>query len=611
MAEAQAKVDATKTALTVAQEAYQTALNEKATIDSTVESNKIVLDNAILDVQSKQLLVDKAQVALDLAKENYNTKLISDPNWIRPDKEVTQTIDVPYTVQVPYTELVPRTELVPKTILVPNTRMESYLDYEPVEVTTLVPGGLTATSYNRQGYNNAPPLPAETETPLATKNVPNIDFQWGSGLVLNSGKAEDVLVKFEGNLMVPQDGWYSFYAPGDDGVKLTIAGMSLINDWRDKGGGGSTSQEVWIRAGIFYPTTLYYYENGGGAWVQLYSKISGGNMQIVPASWFGEKTVTEIIYQPVVKYVEVTYYTEEIVYDEITVYDEVTFYREETRYRKEDIIIIVPDEDATAPLINDPALLVFVGIAQTNLDDKQSTLLFAISDRDKLQQDYESSLLVQTEKAGIIEVASQDVITKQEELVAVQQELDSIPPYEEPAPTPTETKEPVEKPTEVIPEPLPDPEPPVSPEPNQPELPVDVATVDPQSLSNEQVAELISVANEILNNSEQGSPEYEQALDALFVAAQADDIVISEELAAIPGAEALVGAINFMGNVGSDMSPKVREESKKVVVTAVVAVGAAVNAATGAALMATPSAPSAGGAPSGRSSSTGYRRRKD
>jgi hypothetical protein len=150
----------------------------------------------------------------------------------------------------------------------------------------------------------------------------------------------------------------------------------------------------------------------------------------------------------------------------------------------------------------------------------------------------------------------------------------------------------------------------VSPKDNQPELPVDVATVDPQSLSDEQVAELVLVANTILDNSEQGSPEYEQALDALFVAAQADDIVISEELAAIPGAEALVGALNFMGNVGSDMSTKVREESKKIVVTAVVAVGAAVNAATGAALSA--AAPSAGGGPSGgSSSSTGYRRRKD
>jgi hypothetical protein len=151
----------------------------------------------------------------------------------------------------------------------------------------------------------------------------------------------------------------------------------------------------------------------------------------------------------------------------------------------------------------------------------------------------------------------------------------------------------------------------VSPEPSEPELPVNIETVDPATLSNEQVAELISVANEILENSEQGSPEYEEALDALFVAAQADDIVISEEIAAIPGAAALVGAINFMGNVGSDMSPKVREESEKVVVTAVVAVGAAVNAATGAALTAAaPSAPAAS-ASAGSSGGTSSMRRKD
>lgn len=556
------------------------------------------------------MLVDKTQASLDLATQNYNTKLISDPDWIRPDKEVTQTIDVPYTVQVPYTELVPRVELVPRTVLTPYTEMVPYLDYEPVEVTTLVPGGLVAKSYNRQGYNNAPPLPTDYETPLAIQNVSNINFQWGSGLVLNSGKAEDVLVKFEGNIMVPQDGWYSFYAPGDDGVKLTIAGMNLINDWRDKGGGGSISEAMWIRAGILYPTTLYFYENGGGAWVQLYSQISGGNMEIVPPSWFGETTVTEIVYQPVVKYQEVTYYTEEIVYDEVIVYDEITLFREETRYRKEDIVVVVPDEDATAPLINDPALAIVLGLVQIELDEKQSTLLSATTDRNRLQQDYESSLIAQAEKAGIIEVASQDVITKQEELLVAQQKLDSIPPYEEPAPTPTETEEPAEEPEEVKPEPLPEPEPPVSPEPSEPELPVNIETVDPATLSNEQVAELVSVANEILNNSEQGSPEYEEALDALFVAAQANDIELSEELAAIPGAEALVGAINFIGNVGADMSPKVREESEKIVVTAVVAVGAAVNAATGAALSAAaPSAPASSASTGGSGGTSGIRRR--
>lgn len=614
VAEAEAKVSAAQSALVVAQEAYQTAVNEKAIIDATVESNKTILDNKIIDVQNKELLLTKAQASLELAQTEYDTKLIPDANWVRPTKEQVQTIEVPYTVQVPYTQLVPRTELVPRTILVPHTEMRPYLDYEPVEVTTVVPGGLTATSYNRQGYNNAPPLPSQGETPIATQNVSNIDFQWYSGVVLNSGRSEDVLVKFEGNIMVPEDNWYTFYAPADDGVKLSIAGMDLIDDWYDKGGGGSTSEPMWIRAGILYPTTLYYYENGGGAWVQFYAQADGGSMEVVPASWFGEQTVTEIVYQPVVKYQEVTYFTEETVYDEVIVYDEITLFRDEVRFRQEEIIVVVPDEDATAPLISNPELLPGLIEARSNVSKAEQDLLLATTNRTDAKKDYDASVVTQTEKSGIIESASLGVTSKQEELVVAEQELQAIPPFREPTPTPEETEKPIEIPETPKPEPLPEPVTPSPTEPSEPELPVNVATVDPQSLSKEQVTELISVANEILATSEQGSPEYEQALEALFVAAEADDIVVNEELAAVPvlGATvvALTDAINFMGNVGSDMSPKVREESEKIVVTAVVAVGAAVNAATGAALSA--AAPSAAASVSaGGSGGTSSIRRKD
>jgi hypothetical protein len=180
--------------------------------------------------------------------------------------------------------------------------------------------------------------------------------------------------------------------------------------------------------------------------------------------------------------------------------------------------------------------------------------------------------------------------------------LENIPVYEEPEPTPTP------EPTE---EPKPEPEP--TGDPNIPEVIEDLTKVDLEAvvatnLTEAQVEQLTEAAMETFETAEQGSPEYEQALDALFVVAQADDIVISEELAAIPGAVALVDAINFIGNVGADMSPKVREESEKIVVTAVVAVGAAVNAATGAAL--TAAAPASGGAaPSGGSSGGTLRRR--
>ena len=80
----------------------------------------------------------------------------------------------------------------------------------------------------------------------------------------------------------------------------------------------------------------------------------------------------------------------------------------------------------------------------------------------------------------------------------------------------------------------------------------------------------------------ENSPEYAQALDALYVAAQADDIQVDASIASIPGVGAvavgLTNAINLLGNIGSDMSPAHRATAKKEVVAAVVVTQVAVGA---------------------------------
>ncbi len=152
------------------------------------------------------------------------------------------------------------------------------------------------------------------------------------------------------------------------------------------------------------------------------------------------------------------------------------------------------------------------------------------------------------------------------------------------------------------------------PEEGSKEIPVDLSaenlmevnleTVDPTELTEEQAEQLKEAALETFETAEQGSPEYEQALDALYLAAEQDDIELPAELAAIPGLAGAVEVLNFLGNAGADMSPQVREQSEKVVVTAVVAAGVAVQAAAGAATSAAVSA----SAPSGGSSGGGSRR---
>jgi hypothetical protein len=186
----------------------------------------------------------------------------------------------------------------------------------------------------------------------------------------------------------------------------------------------------------------------------------------------------------------------------------------------------------------------------------------------------------------------------------------SLEPEPEVLPTPEpeeleQPEEPTTEPVEPSPEPV-DPEPlPETIEPTPPviepeeesitsaeELPeelsseqlmeVDLSQIIATELSEAQVEALIEAALETFETAEQGSEEYVQALEALFVAAQADDVVLDESLAAIPLLGDVLGgaveALNFLGNAGADMSPQVREDSEKVVVTAIVAVQAALSA---------------------------------
>jgi hypothetical protein len=206
-------------------------------------------------------------------------------------------------------------------------------------------------------------------------------------------------------------------------------------------------------------------------------------------------------------------------------------------------------------------------------------------------------------------------------------------PEPSPTPSPVEPVEPVVPPTNPVdptPEPSLEPEPVVPPEiqPEEPEqvvtpieepeesvkpspeltpsiiepeeesitsaeeLPVDISSeellnidldqIEATDLSEAQVEALVEAALEVFETAEPGSEEYEQALDALFLAAEADDIVLDEALVAIPLLGDVLGGatelVNFLGNAGADMSPEVREDSEKVVVTAIVAVQAALSA---------------------------------
>ena len=178
--------------------------------------------------------------------------------------------------------------------------------------------------------------------------------------------------------------------------------------------------------------------------------------------------------------------------------------------------------------------------------------------------------------------ASTEATTAQTELTSITTQVADlelqIKNYPEPTPTPTPTP---------TPEPKPEPEKPVIVvlPPLDDLTKVNFEAITPTDLTPAQAEEIKQAALETFQTAEAGSPAYEAALEALYVAAQADDIVVSEELAAIPGvgaaAVAVAQVLNLLSNVGADMNPVVREQAQQATVAAVI-VGQVAQAAVAA-----------------------------
>jgi hypothetical protein len=164
------------------------------------------------------------------------------------------------------------------------------------------------------------------------------------------------------------------------------------------------------------------------------------------------------------------------------------------------------------------------------------------------------------------------------------------PPKSAPSSTPVETVKPspTPKPSQTSPAPSPSPKPTETPKPLKEEKPIVIIPVEPtlvvesllsvdlevQQIAPEQIVEIRNAVEQVFNELEKDSEQYEEALEALAVIAVADDKELPEELAAIPVVGAVAGQVldvlNDLGNIGADMSPEQRETSEETVVAAVI-----------------------------------------
>jgi len=142
--------------------------------------------------------------------------------------------------------------------------------------TTYAAGGATP-SYTQDASGNI-----TNRTALSLGVVSTINFNWGGGNVLTSGRGDGVIIRFYGYINIATAGTYYFGGNADDGIRIKVNGTSVINSWQEDGGSFRQSSALTMSAGV-YPIELMYYENGGGALVNL-QWYTNGTWSIVPST---------------------------------------------------------------------------------------------------------------------------------------------------------------------------------------------------------------------------------------------------------------------------------------------------------------------------------------
>ena len=102
-----------------------------------------------------------------------------------------------------------------------------------------------------------------------TRTDGTVDFDWGSGEAISGSGTSDFSVQWNGFVTTGTSGSYTFQTLSDDGVRLWVDGVLLIDNWSEHGVTTDTSSVVTLSAGVQVPIRLQYFERSGNSEIRL------------------------------------------------------------------------------------------------------------------------------------------------------------------------------------------------------------------------------------------------------------------------------------------------------------------------------------------------------
>ncbi len=185
----------------------------------------------------------------DMAGRSY-TSLLADPAVARV--QVSATVGRSLDVAVPAHGRYVRVQLAGTGIL-------SLAEVEVFGHNNATTQGLAGQYFNSVNLNGA----------VALNRQEAVSFDWGAGAPAASVNADNFSVRWTGFVRAPATGSYTFQTASDDGVRLWVNGMLVIDNWTDHGYTTNNSANLNLVAGQKLSIRMEYYERGGAAAVSL------------------------------------------------------------------------------------------------------------------------------------------------------------------------------------------------------------------------------------------------------------------------------------------------------------------------------------------------------
>lgn len=127
------------------------------------------------------------------------------------------------------------------------------------------PTPLVITGWRGEYYSN----PGLDEEPVLIRDDGAIDFNWGEGAPAPGLPADGFSVRWT-RILPFEGGFYRFHAIVDDGMRLYVDGVLLIDAWRD-GGQREVGATHYLAPGN-HELVVEYYENTGSALIRVWAE---------------------------------------------------------------------------------------------------------------------------------------------------------------------------------------------------------------------------------------------------------------------------------------------------------------------------------------------------